>query len=45
MMEVVKVMHILKVPAGRNVVEFGDIGNNFYFILNGAVEVNIPDQN
>jgi hypothetical protein len=32
------------VPAGRNVVEFGDIGNNFYFILNGSVEVNIPDQ-
>jgi CRP-like cAMP-binding protein len=38
-------MNILALPAGKTVMEFGEVGDNFYFILFGEVEIQIPDQN
>ena len=43
LLEVFKVMKLMTVPQGKNVVEFGDIGDNFYFILHGKVDIYIPD--
>ena len=43
--EVFKVMKLITVPSGKNVVEYGDIGENFYFILHGKVDILIPDHN
>ena len=31
--------------AGDTVMEYGDIGQNFYLILQGEVEITIPDPN
>jgi CRP-like cAMP-binding protein len=38
-LEVIKVMKLMTVPSGKNVVEYGDIGENFYFILHGKVDI------
>lgn len=39
MAEVVACMSLMKMKKGTVVMEYGDIGDNFYFILNGEVEV------
>ena len=38
-MEVFKAMKLMTMPEGKNVVEYGDIGESFYFILHGKVEI------
>jgi len=38
-LEVIKVMKLMTAPLGKNVVEYGDIGENFYFILHGKVDI------
>ena len=43
--EVINVMTLKSVEAGRIVMSYGDIGQYFYFILTGQVEILIPDQN
>ena len=42
-LEVVNCMKLLYMDAGETVMQFGDIGDNFYFILSGEVEIRIPD--
>lgn len=36
-------MTVLAMPANKTVVEFGSVGDNFYFILHGGVAINIPN--
>jgi hypothetical protein len=38
-------MSILELPKGKKVMEYGEVGENFYFILQGEVEIEIPDPN
>ena len=42
MLDIVNVMTLLPKEAGENVMEFGDVGEYFYFILMGQVDVYIP---
>ena len=37
-------MDILKMEAGKEVMTIGSQGDLFYFILEGTVEVRLPDQ-
>ena len=43
MLQVVNCMTNQHMAAGETVMEFGDIGINFYLILQGEVEIMIPD--
>jgi CRP-like cAMP-binding protein len=43
LLEMVSVMKVIYMDAGDTVMSFGDVGDNFYFILSGEVEVRIPD--
>jgi len=45
LIEVFKVMKLMTIPADKNVLEYGDIGENFYFIMHGKVDILIPDYN
>lgn len=45
LLDLINSMNILALPAGKTVMEFGEVGDNFYFILFGEVEIQIPDQN
>ena len=38
-------MNLMLLEKGKTVMEYGDIGDNFYFILKGEVQIEIPDQN
>ena len=38
-------MKIEKIPAGTNVLIEGDVGDRFYFIMSGEVEIYIPVEN
>lgn len=43
--EIVSLMSYKKMLKGEYVFEFGDVGDNFYLILDGIVEIQIPDSN
>ena len=43
LLEVVGCMKLMFLDAKESVMQYGDIGDNFYFILSGEVEIRIPD--
>jgi DNA repair ATPase RecN len=43
LLEVVGCMKLMQMDAKETVMQYGDIGDNFYFILSGEVEIRIPD--
>ena len=45
LLEVFNSMTVLSLAQGSTVMNYGDVGDNFYFILFGTVEIHIPDQN
>jgi hypothetical protein len=45
LLEVVQCMKILEMPKNKLVMEHNEIGENFYFVLQGEVEISIPDPN
>ena len=45
LVDVINVMKMLPMREGTRVMNYGDVGDNFYFILFGGVEVHIPDPN
>jgi CRP-like cAMP-binding protein len=36
-------MTLQSLPAHNSVMEYGDVGDNFYFILTGECEIHLPD--
>ena len=45
MLEIVNCMNLLEMEKDEIVMEYGDIGQNFYLILQGEVEITVPDPN
>ena len=45
LLEVVNCLSFQEMKKGETVMEFGDVGNKFYLILQGEVEIHIPDPN
>ena len=43
MFEIARHIMIKKVHVIENVIQFGDIGDNFYIILKGVVAVEVPN--
>ena len=41
--DIVGLMSYKKMLKGEYVFEFGDVGDKFYLILDGSVEIQIPD--
>lgn len=41
--ELLNVMKIQRMPSNSEVFEIGSLGDLFYFIIEGVVEVRIPD--
>lgn len=37
-------MTVLTLAANKSVIEFGSVGEHFYFILHGSVDIQIPNQ-
>ena len=44
-LEIVNAMRLKNVPANKYVIEYGDVGHNFYLVLHGHVNISIPDPN
>ena len=42
-LEIVNAMVVKGVPADRPVIEYGDVGDKFYLVLCGNVNISIPD--
>jgi hypothetical protein len=43
LLDIVSIMEYKSVQQENYVFEYGDLGDNFYLLLNGSVEVQIPD--
>lgn len=44
MLEVVNCMSLKSIPEGNFVFEYGELGEEFFLILEGKVEIQIPDK-
>ena len=42
--EIARLIMVKKVHAMENVIEFGDLGQNFYIVLKGVVAIEVPNE-
>jgi CRP-like cAMP-binding protein len=45
LLDTVSVMTLQPVEVGQTIMEFGDIGDQFYFIVMGEVDIHTPNPN